>query len=370
MTTTLPIGEVMKSVFLLLIIICSWSVYAADLETGEDTAEIQETGTFAVPILHDPPKYPISALRRHIEGWVVVRFSVLEDGTTADIEVVDTNVEDLFEEAAIRAASAWTYRPATRDGKPTTQYNKTARLLFIVKGQDNIVSKQFQNTYKKALLRIKDGDMATAKDLIGKLDATEKRLLAEVCYLDVLKARYFEKEGDKKKANRHVERALVIADDVVSKNIYVYLLKRSVVNNGLLNNYQKSLKRYATLLEVDRHLAADDPIHDFAKRVKQELNGQNYITSSGELADCNHCKSPVWRRRLNRNHFSIDQVVGTVNEIKIVCQSGTVLVAYDQDTVWSINKNWGECFLRVYGEAGTTLRLLEHPDPANAKQAD
>lgn len=350
----------MKSVFLFLIIICSWTAYAVDLEIGENTAEVQETGTFAVPVLHDPPKYPISALRRHIEGWVVVRFSVLEDGTTADIEVVDTNVEDLFEEAAIRAASAWTYRPATRDGKPTTQYNKSARLLFIVKGLENTVSKQFQNSYKKALTSIKDGDLATAKDFIGKLDANEQRLLAEVCYLDVLKARYFEKEGDKKKANRHVERALVIADDVVSKNVYVYLLKRSAVNNGLLNNYQKSLKRYLTLLEVDSQLAADDPIHDFAKRVKQELNGDNYITSSGKLADCNHCKSPGWRRQLNRNRFSIDQVVGTLNEIKIVCQSGTVSLTYNPDTVWSINKKWGECFVRVYGKAGTTLRLLEH----------
>ena len=352
----------MKPAFLFLLMIFSLSVYAADLQTGEDTAEIKETGTFAVPILHDPPRYPTSALRRNIEGWVVIRFTVLDDGTTTDIEVVNTNVENLFEEAAIRAASAWTYQPATRNGKAVNQYNKNERLLFIITGQENTVSEQFQNSYKKALISIKDGDLATAKGLIGKLDANEQRVLAEVCYLDVLKARYFEADGKKKKAHKHVEHALVIADDVVSKGIYAYLLKQSVVNNGLLNNYRTSLKRYASLLEVDGDLASDDPIHDFAKRVKQELDGEKYITSSGKLADCKRCTSPSWRRQLNRNRFSFDQVVGTVSEIKVVCKSGTVSLTYSPDTVWSINKNWGECFVRVYGEAGTSLRLLEHPN--------
>ena len=350
----------MKPYALLLLTIFTFTVYADKLETETDVAEVTNTRSFAVPILHDPPKFPTSALRRRTEGWVIVRFAVLEDGTTADIEVVDTNVENVFEKSAIRAANTWTYKPATQDGKPTTQYDKTARMLFIIKGMDNTVSQQFQTTYKEALQAIKDGDMASAESHISDLDKNEKRLLAEVCYLDVVKARYFEEQGDKKAAHKHTERALVIADDVVSKGIYIYLLKRSVVNNGLLNNYQTSMERYATLLEIDGQLAADDPIHDFAERVKQELNGHSYITSDGEHASCDHCKSSSWRRQLNRNRFSIDEVVGSVSKIKILCQTGTVTVAYDPDTVWSVNKNWGDCSVRVYGDDGTTLRLVEH----------
>jgi TonB family protein len=352
----------MKQVTLLFLVFCVFAVYA-DNHDVEDVTKTKNSGTHAVPILHDKPKYPTNALRRGIEGWVIIGFTILPDGTTTDIEVVDKSMEKVFDQAAINAASAWTYKPATRDGKPITQHNKRARMLFSIKGLDNTVSETFRNTYKKALSAIKNGDMATAKALISELDDDEKRMLAEVCYLDVLKARYFEKEGNRKATHKHVERALVLADDVASENIYAYLLKQSVVNNGVLKNYQTSLERYAALQELDGQLAADDPVHGFADRVRKELNGDGYISSNGELRRCSRCKSPRWRRGLNRDRFSIDQVVGVVDEIEIACQNGTVAVAYDPDTVWSVNKKeGGKCFVSVYGEEATTLRLLEHPN--------
>lgn len=352
----------MKAIKMLFLSICTCIAYADDSGTTDSMEEVLEKGTYAVPILHDAPKYPSRALRKGVEGWVIVGFTVKEDGTTADIEVLTANVEDLFDQAVINAASAWTYKPATLDGKPVAQYNKSARSLFIIKGFDDTVSRSFQSKYRKTVKATKGGDFETAKRLIDELDASEKRLLAEVCYLDILKENYYKATGDQKATLRYAERALVIADEVVSKQTYIHLLKESVIQNAIAKNYQTSLERFATLQEVNDHLTSDDQIYKFAEKVRQILNGDSYIVNNGELTACKKCDNPEprWWRDLNRNRFSIDQVVGELRDIKVTCSKGTVTINYQPDIVWTVNKDWGACLVRVYGDEGTTFRLIEH----------
>ena len=77
--------------------------------------------TSVTPIRTDPPKYPSAALRRRIEGSVVIEFTVLTDGTTSDIEIVSANPPRVFDREAIRAVSRWTFEPAMVDGTAQTQ---------------------------------------------------------------------------------------------------------------------------------------------------------------------------------------------------------------------------------------------------------
>jgi tetratricopeptide (TPR) repeat protein len=166
---------------------------------------------------------------------------------------------------AIKAVRAWTYKPATRDGIPITQDNKRARVQFIMKGSEEGVTKRFRSRYKQANEYIVAGNFPAASSLIDELESNKKRLLSEVCNLDVLKGAYFAKLGDRESALEHVERALVVAEHSVSKDMYVTLLRQAVVQNGLLHNYATALNRYDKLLEVDHDLAADDPIRAIAR---------------------------------------------------------------------------------------------------------
>jgi len=351
----------MKTIKMLLLTLCVFIEYADGSGTANGVEEVRMQQTSPVQIKHDAPVYPNRALVRGIEGWVILRFTILEDGTTADIEVLDANVKNIFDQAAIDAASAWTYKPATRNGKPVAEYNRKARASFSIKGNDDTVSRAFQNKYQEAVKAIKGGDLETAKFLIYELDKSKKRLLAEVCYLDVLKEFYYRVTGDQKAALRYVERALVIASDVVSKETYIDLLKESVIQNAIAKNYQTSLERFATLQEVDSDLTLDDQIYKFAEKVRNILNSESYIVINGELTVCKVCDNPEprWWRDLNRNRFLIDQVMGELRDIKVTCNNGTVSIYYQPDIVWSINKNWGACYVRVYGDEGTTFRFIE-----------
>ncbi len=69
-----------------------------------------------MPIVQVPPVYPMSARMKGIEGWVVVRFIVDENGRTTHIHVIKSLPRGMFEDAVIRCVSKWRFKPATLEG--------------------------------------------------------------------------------------------------------------------------------------------------------------------------------------------------------------------------------------------------------------
>jgi hypothetical protein len=67
----------------------------------------------------------------------------------------------------------------------------------------------------------------------------------------------------------------------------------------------------------------------------------------------------VWWHGLNRKRFLIDPVISQLNEIQISCENSFVSIVYRPDTAWTVNKDGGECSIRVIGNEGTTFRLVE-----------
>jgi TonB family protein len=69
-------------------------------------------------------QYPQLARRLGMECVVTLHFTVLPDGSTADIEVVHSDpvpLFALFEESAIQAAKQWRYEPVIRNGQPVAE---------------------------------------------------------------------------------------------------------------------------------------------------------------------------------------------------------------------------------------------------------
>ncbi len=80
------------------------------------------------PYVQVPPIYPMEARRRGIEGWVKVRFVVMEDGRVGDIEIMDRHPGRIFDRAVIRCISAWRFSPGTVEGVPVkTRVETTVR---------------------------------------------------------------------------------------------------------------------------------------------------------------------------------------------------------------------------------------------------
>lgn len=76
---------------------------------------------------NEQPSYPKPALRKGIEGVVVVLLDILENGRVGGAKIVSGPAE--FHSAVLEAAKAWRFRPATRGGVPV-RYKLTKNVRF------------------------------------------------------------------------------------------------------------------------------------------------------------------------------------------------------------------------------------------------
>lgn len=86
----------------------------------------------ATPIVRIEPRYPVQAARDGLQGWVKLRFSIMEDGSVDDVEVIDAEPRRVFDREAIRALRRWKYSPKVVDGKPMKQPGIQVQLDFTL----------------------------------------------------------------------------------------------------------------------------------------------------------------------------------------------------------------------------------------------
>ncbi len=77
------------------------------------------------------PKYPRGAQRRNQSGWVDVIFTVSTDGTVHDIEIRDSQPDDIFDNAARTAVEKWVFEPIVENGK-TIEKRAGVRIMFAL----------------------------------------------------------------------------------------------------------------------------------------------------------------------------------------------------------------------------------------------
>ena len=83
-----------------------------------------------IPLVRMNPDYPPSALRRELEGWVQVQFTITPTGTVKDAIVVDAEPADVFDDAALKAIARWRYNPKVENGTAVERVGVQTRIVF------------------------------------------------------------------------------------------------------------------------------------------------------------------------------------------------------------------------------------------------
>jgi protein TonB len=83
-----------------------------------------------IPLVRVNPDYPQSALRRELEGWVQVQFTITAAGTVRDAIVVDAVPKEVFDDAALKAIVRWRYNPKVENGAPVERVGVQTRIVF------------------------------------------------------------------------------------------------------------------------------------------------------------------------------------------------------------------------------------------------
>lgn len=84
----------------------------------------------AMPLFRVQPNYPPRAMRRGLEGYVVVRFTISPSGRPQDLSVVEANPPRVFEREALRALRKWKYEPKVVNGEAVAQPGQQIKLEF------------------------------------------------------------------------------------------------------------------------------------------------------------------------------------------------------------------------------------------------
>jgi len=82
-----------------------------------------------LPIVRVPPQYPARAAENGVEGYVIVIFTVTAEGTTKDVQAIESS-HSMFERAAVKAAQKYKYKPRVIDGEPIESPGVRVRIEF------------------------------------------------------------------------------------------------------------------------------------------------------------------------------------------------------------------------------------------------
>jgi protein TonB len=77
-----------------------------------------------------PADYPPRAIRRNIEGFVVVKFTVTKTGDVDAIQIVESEPSGMFDESVLEAVQKYKFQPRMVNGEPVDSKEVEKRVVF------------------------------------------------------------------------------------------------------------------------------------------------------------------------------------------------------------------------------------------------
>ena len=171
-------------------------------------------------LLKDPPRYPREALRRGTEGFVLVEFTVTEEGSVADATVIESalsahsdGMREDFERAALGSVNQYRFVPATKAGHPISTVGVRDRVKWFMTPHDPM-------SFRSDNVRLKIAD--------------------------------WQMRSEFEKAIRYLNRRFARSRNDVDRAGYLYLRAQTEDKMGLIDQAIQSVRQSQTLYEPIR----------------------------------------------------------------------------------------------------------------------
>jgi TonB family protein len=329
-----------------------------------------ESGTRARSLQKVMPHYPEKEEQRGIEGWVQVSFVIQPDGTVGETLIEDSSGRRAFEEATIRATKKWTYEPATMNGKPIEQCHTQVLMMFEM---DKYSKKRsgaklrFKKHYEEASQLLKEGKLAEARSTIDEMKENHVTNLYERSRLWILRSMLQEKEGDDLGQLESLQRGVSGGVGYVEPKFYLAVMLKIFNLQMQYQHYADSLKTLETLEGLD----LDDGMAAKLELIKNQIAGlratDQALAIEGEIGEAReeHDGAGMWWHTLLRRTAGIEVVSGSLERVELRCDWRRVKAKPEKGRAWRIPTEWGACSIYIFGEPGSTFRLLEYASTAS-----
>jgi TonB family protein len=114
----------------LTIALSSTLVAGVALANLAETAYTVDKPSMATPVIRIEPKYPIQAAENNQEGSVILQFDIAKDGSTDNIQVIESFPQQVFDKVSVTALKQWTYKPRIQGGQAQRQTGLTVQLDY------------------------------------------------------------------------------------------------------------------------------------------------------------------------------------------------------------------------------------------------
>lgn len=336
--------------------------------TPPATAQPELAGPIAIS--QPAPGWTSNAVGTPTEGWAVIRYSVLQDGTTANVRAVDIVPPGADPGASIAAVRQWTFTPGTRGGEPIDWNNNEAVVPFKSPAEDSDDASAFQDRYTDLLETIQA--QIPTFDGPNAADAIEAYEELRDANLDLLRER----------ATRVEEIALGLSQamfinlylqDVHAAHEFAQRLTdariRLLDGEDLRIALQQRLQLEATLGRIRDALITferidagygpeeTDPASEFAEQLRERAATDEILKSIGYVGE------QPWRIDASRNIFTVGEIDGTIDSIEAECDSARIRLDYQENVDWRLPESLGACTYFVNGEVGTSFAFFEMLPP-------
>jgi TonB family protein len=298
------------------------------------------------------PQPPTNRFGFPIEGWVVVRYTVLPDGRTANVSAVDRMPPGLVDREAVGAVEDWTFEPATSDGAAVEWHNNESVIVFDLEMVPLEPSAFYTPAYLEADALLKSGDHDKALKRNETMLATQTSRLGEVGLAQMQRAVIQIALGDVHAAYAAILRATDPRVPVLSPtDLKVALQYRNVLELEL-GDAVGALATFARRNEIEP-VPEDDPMGVRATAIEQALGGDAPIAIKAKILD------EFWTHVPTRRTFAISAVTGEIDGIQVECDRRGAELEFAADTEWTLPEAWGACTLTVEGDRDTEFVLYE-----------
>lgn len=304
------------------------------------------------PLEQTQPEPPTNRFNMPIEGWAIVRYSVLADGTTADVNVVDYMPPQLIEKDIRNAVEAWTFKPATNDGKAVDWHHGESVVVFDADSVPAEPKPMFVKGYREVEMLLADGDNKGALQRNRRLLVMETSRLAEIGVALVQNARVNIALDNLNEAYASILRATDPRLPLLEPSeMQVALEYRNRLELGL-GDVVGALETFARRQALGT-VPATDLMASKVDAIESALDTDAAIAVKGKIID------DVWSHDLARRTFAIGDLDGDLKRVELACDLGATELEYSQESEWSVPDSWGACTATVEGRRDSEFVFYE-----------
>jgi len=312
-----------------------------------------------------------NAAGQAVDGWAVVRYSVLADGSLDNVRVLGIVPPSADASAATETLGRWTLEPAMRSGEPIDWHNNES-VVFFDSGRDRqTVSEAFESGYTAIVDRLtairppedsSGPDEALAAEYVRTLEesrAANRQLLNEQAVtlgeqgVALAQAAIIDMTlGDTHSAYEFARLATdARAQLLVPADLFAALGVRLQLEIQLGRTHDA----IATHDRIASGYAPDDV--DTAAEVMRIMRTrwaeEEILPVFGRIAD------HPWRFDARRRTFTISDIAGELSTIEADCDLRRLSLNFQADVEWQLPDFLGDCTLFVHGTPGTTFSFFE-----------